>query len=48
MADMSVLVRPVRAGDGIGRARLWRDSGRFFAGINPDTAQEPDPQGLVE
>jgi ribosomal protein S18 acetylase RimI-like enzyme len=45
---MPVAVRAVRAGDGIERARLWRDSGRFFVGVSPDTAQEPDPQGLVE
>jgi GNAT superfamily N-acetyltransferase len=46
MVDV-VVVRPMRAGDAVGRARLWRESGRFFASINPDTAQEPDPDGLV-
>lgn len=47
MVDVPVVVRPMRARDAVGRARLWRESGRFFASINPDTAQEPDPDGLV-
>lgn len=47
MVGVPVVVRPMRAGDVVGRARLWRESGRFFASINPDTAQEPDPGGLV-
>jgi ribosomal protein S18 acetylase RimI-like enzyme len=45
---MSVLVRPATVGDAAGLAQLWIDSGRFFARIDPDTAQEPDPDGLVE
>jgi GNAT superfamily N-acetyltransferase len=45
---MPLLVRPIRAGDAADRARLWRDAGRFFASIDPQTAQEPDPGGLVD
>lgn len=45
---MSVLVRRAAAGDGAARARLWTDSARFFVGIDPETAQEPEPHGLVE
>ncbi|GIH14020.1 GNAT family N-acetyltransferase [Rugosimonospora africana] len=45
---MSVVVRPATVDDAAGLAQLWIDSGRFFASINPDTAQEPDPDGLVE
>jgi GNAT superfamily N-acetyltransferase len=45
---MPLLVRPLRAGDTAGRADLWRDAGRFFVSINPQTGQEPDPRGLVE
>ncbi|MGH6655788.1 MAG: GNAT family N-acetyltransferase [Actinocrinis sp.] len=33
--------------DAAGQARLWCESGRFFARLNPDTAQEPDSDGLV-
>lgn len=45
---MPLLVRPIRAGDAAGRADLWRDAGRFFASLDPETAQEPDPRGLVD
>lgn len=45
---MPLLIRPARAGDAAGRARLWQDAGRFFASIDPQTAQEPDPRGLVD
>lgn len=45
---MPLLVRPVTAGDAADRARLWRDAGQFFAAINPETAQEPDPRGLED
>ncbi|GAA5199204.1 hypothetical protein GCM10023322_74290 [Rugosimonospora acidiphila] len=45
---MSIVVRPATAADAAGRARLWRDSGRFFASLDPEAAQEPDPEGLVE
>ncbi len=45
---MPLLVRPIRAGDAAGRADLWRDAGRFFASIDPQTGQEPDRHGLAE
>jgi GNAT superfamily N-acetyltransferase len=45
---MSVVLRPAAVEDAAGLARLWIDSGRFFVGIDPDTAQEPDPDELVE
>ncbi|MDG6108615.1 GNAT family N-acetyltransferase [Dactylosporangium aurantiacum] len=44
---MVSLVRAVRAGDGAGRARVWQDAGRYFAALDPDTAREPDPEGLA-
>ena len=46
--QMSVTVRAVAADDGVARARLWRESGRFFAGLDPSTGREPDSEGLVE
>ncbi|GAA1534057.1 hypothetical protein GCM10009827_060180 [Dactylosporangium maewongense] len=45
---MAMVVRQVQAGDGPGRARLWQESGAFFAGLDPATAQEPQTDGLVE
>jgi len=45
---MSVIVRRAVAGDGPARARLWEESGEFFASLDPDTAQRPEPRGLVE
>jgi ribosomal protein S18 acetylase RimI-like enzyme len=44
---MSVVVRPATVDDAAGLAQLWIGSGRFFASLNPDTSQEPDPDGLV-
>lgn len=41
-------VRAVVADDGVHRARLWRESGRFFADLDSSTAREPDLEGLVE
>ncbi len=45
---MSMVIRRVRAGDGAGRARVWREAGAFFAALDPHTAREPEPQGLAE
>jgi ribosomal protein S18 acetylase RimI-like enzyme len=45
---MSVTVRTATADDGAHRARLWRESGRFFADLDSSTAREPDGEGLVE
>jgi GNAT superfamily N-acetyltransferase len=45
---MAVTVRAATAADAGGRARLWSESGRYFAGLDPDTAREPDAEGLVE
>lgn len=41
------MVRRVRAGDGAGRARVWQEAGAYFAALDPRTAQEPSPDGLV-
>ncbi|MET7426731.1 GNAT family N-acetyltransferase [Dactylosporangium sp. NPDC005555] len=45
---MSTVIRPVRAGDGPGRARVWQEAGTFFAALEPGVLQEPQPDGLVE
>ncbi|MEV4510964.1 GNAT family N-acetyltransferase [Dactylosporangium sp. NPDC049525] len=45
---MAVVIRRVRAGDGPGRARLWQETGEFFAALDPHTAQEPSAHGLVD
>ncbi|MFI5914300.1 GNAT family N-acetyltransferase [Dactylosporangium sp. NPDC051541] len=36
------------ADDGVDRARLWREAGRYFADLDPEAAREPDEEGLVE
>jgi GNAT superfamily N-acetyltransferase len=45
---MSVTVRAVAADDGVVRASLWRESGRFFAGLDSSSAREPDSEGLID
>ena len=45
---MTLTVREATAADAAGRARLWSESGRYFAGLDPDTAREPDAEGLAE
>jgi len=45
---MSVMVRRAAVADGAARARLWAESGAFFVNLDPGTAQEPEPRGLVE
>ncbi|MFB9414710.1 GNAT family N-acetyltransferase [Dactylosporangium matsuzakiense] len=45
---MTVTVRAVTAQDGLGRAALWLEGGRYFAAIDPAAAREPDAEGLVE
>lgn len=42
-----VSVRPARPGDGEGLARAWLDAGRYYAGLEPATFQQPESAGLV-
>ena len=43
-----MLIRRVRPGDGAGRARLWQETGAYFAALDPHTAKEPQPYGLAQ
>jgi GNAT superfamily N-acetyltransferase len=45
---MALTVREATAADAAGRARLWSESGKYFAGLDPATAREADPEGLLE
>ncbi|HEX3589226.1 MAG TPA: GNAT family N-acetyltransferase [Pseudonocardiaceae bacterium] len=41
-----ITVRPWRTGDGEGAAAVWRDTGRYFADLDPALFREPDGAGL--
>lgn len=42
------MIRETRPDDGAGCARVWREVGSFFAGINPRTFQVPAADGLAD
>jgi GNAT superfamily N-acetyltransferase len=44
----AIIVRSPRPGDGADLARAWRDAGRYYAALAPDTFQEPATDGLEE
>lgn len=46
MNDISI--RPVRPGDGVACAQLWRDMGSLFTSLNPHTFRIPAAEGLAE
>jgi len=46
-APGGIVIRPARAGDGAGYARVWTDAGRNFVQIDPATLQLPQPTGLA-
>jgi GNAT superfamily N-acetyltransferase len=43
-----IVIRQIRAGDGEGCARAWRDAGHYYASLVPEVIHEPDADGLVE
>ena len=44
----AVVVRDFRPGDGVGIARISRESGAYYARLAPEHFREPDEDGLVE
>jgi hypothetical protein len=43
-----VVLRPLRAGDGGGLARVWLDGAAVYAAIDPTLLQVPATEGLAE
>jgi GNAT superfamily N-acetyltransferase len=42
------VIRPARAGDGAGLARVWTDAGRNFTEVDPRTLKLPETGGLAD
>ncbi|HJP65765.1 MAG TPA: GNAT family N-acetyltransferase [Actinomycetota bacterium] len=43
-----VTVRPAEPGDGEEMARIWVETGRYYAGLNADLFQIPSEEGLAQ
>jgi GNAT superfamily N-acetyltransferase len=43
-----VVVRPARPGDGEEMARIWVETGRYYAGLNSELFQIPSEEGLAQ
>jgi GNAT superfamily N-acetyltransferase len=41
-------IRPIRAGDGEGVARIWMENARYYVELAPDDFKLPDAEGLSE
>ena len=45
---MAVKIRAARPGDGDGMARAWASAADYYADLDPEHFQRPQPQGLAE
>ena len=45
---MALTIRPARPGDGNGMARAWASAADYYADLDPEHFQRPQPQGLAE
>jgi hypothetical protein len=42
-----IVVRPAEPGDGDEMARIWVETGRYYAGLSPELFQVPSEEGLA-
>jgi GNAT superfamily N-acetyltransferase len=45
---MAITIRPARPGDGDGMARVWASAADYYADLDPEHFQRPQPHGLAE